>query len=100
VDYTQERWYAGNKRLQKDADQGLVTNEKTGENIAVTYKAENAYLVAAAPELLTALTALESQAHYMDNMQHSGLALYPMDWSKINDLCSQARDAIAKATGE
>lgn len=34
--------------------QGLVIDEQTGENIAVTYKKENARLVAAAPDLLKA----------------------------------------------
>ena len=45
-------WYAGN--MGNDT-QGLVCDENTGENIAVTYKAENAALVVAAPDLLAAL---------------------------------------------
>ena len=32
-------------------DQGLVIDEETGENIAVSYKKENAALIAAAPEM-------------------------------------------------
>ncbi len=32
-------------------DQGLIIDEQTGENIAVTYRAENAEIVASAPEL-------------------------------------------------
>jgi len=46
-------WYAGNN---SNDDQGLVIQEETGENIAVTYKAANARLIAAAPELLDILT--------------------------------------------
>lgn len=33
-------------------DQGLIIDEKTGENIAVSYDKANAPLIAAAPELL------------------------------------------------
>jgi len=33
-------------------DQGLVADENTGENIAITYKKADAKLIAAAPELL------------------------------------------------
>lgn len=39
-------------------NQGLVADENTGENIAVTYKTENAPLVAAAPELADMLDDL------------------------------------------
>lgn len=38
-------------------DQGLVIDE-SGNNIAVTYKSENANLVAAAPQMLEALREL------------------------------------------
>jgi hypothetical protein len=44
-------WYNATK---KDSLQGLVYDEITGENIAVTYDPENARLVAAAPDLLDA----------------------------------------------
>lgn len=44
------KWYFKDKSAQ-----GLVISEDTGETIAVTYKAENAALVATAPELLAAL---------------------------------------------
>ena len=36
--------------------QGLIYAEESGENIAVSYKGKNAYLIAAAPDLLQALT--------------------------------------------
>jgi hypothetical protein len=54
-------------------DQGLIIQENTGENIAVTYEAKNAALVAAAPELLeackAALSALESHQAYDKDMR-------------------------------
>lgn len=48
-------WYA---KKAGNYYQGLVIDEVTGENIAVTYKEENAALVAAAPALLNALERL------------------------------------------
>lgn len=47
------RWYA--ERKINIHDQGLVIDETTGESIAVTYKGENAPLIAAVPEMLDAL---------------------------------------------
>ena len=41
------KWYKAN--------QGLIADEETGENIAVCYKSANAGLIAAAPEMLEAL---------------------------------------------
>jgi hypothetical protein len=48
-------WYNATK---KDSWQGLVYDETTGENIAVTYNPDNARLVAAAPDLLAALEGI------------------------------------------
>lgn len=45
---TREHWYA----VKTGNHQGLVISEDTGENIAVTYKAENAQKIAAMPDLL------------------------------------------------
>jgi hypothetical protein len=45
-------WYTHSKKTNL---QGLVIDETTGKNIAVTYEVEDAPLVAAAPELLEAL---------------------------------------------
>lgn len=47
-------WYA----RKSSGDQGLIIEEDTGRNVAVTYDEKDAPLIAAAPELLTALTAL------------------------------------------
>jgi hypothetical protein len=40
---TNDKWYVANN---SNDTQGLVISEETGENIAVTYKAENAPLIA------------------------------------------------------
>jgi hypothetical protein len=46
------KWYA----KHNSNGQGLVIDESTGENIAVSYKAENASLIAATPEAIGLLT--------------------------------------------
>ena len=46
------------------SDQGLVISEQTGETIAVTYKAENALLLAAAPAMYA---LLERAAEYIQD---------------------------------
>ena len=60
-------WYSS----KTDSHQGLVIDEDTGENIAVTFKKENAQLVASAPKLLKAckiaLTAIEEAS--VDNIE-------------------------------
>jgi len=85
-------WYAA----KASGDQGLVIDEQTGENIAAVYKAENAALIAAAPELRTSLTAMVEHCTYMNNMQHAGQAMLPIDWSTLYDLQNKARAALAK----
>lgn len=49
-------WYAA--KTENIHDQGLVINEITGENIAVTYKSEHAPIIAASPELADMLDDL------------------------------------------
>ena len=49
------KWYT--KTDTKKDLQGLVIEEETGRNVAVTYNPEDARLVAAAPELLDTLRA-------------------------------------------
>jgi hypothetical protein len=46
-----QTWYTSSTA---EDTQGLIYNEKTGQNIAVCYQVENARLIAAAPELLEA----------------------------------------------
>jgi hypothetical protein len=50
--HTQMKWYTSSN---KDSLQGLVCDEITGDNIAVTYNPEHAYLVSKAPALFQAL---------------------------------------------
>jgi hypothetical protein len=47
------KWYTANN---SNDEQGLVIDESTGENIAVSYKAENASIIASAPEAISLLT--------------------------------------------
>lgn len=50
-----KQWYLANT----SNDQGLIADEQTGENIAVSYKKENASLIAASPDLLEAAKMVE-----------------------------------------
>ena len=49
------KWYTPTK---ENALQGLVIDEVTGENIAVTYDPKNAQKIAALPELIEALKSI------------------------------------------
>ena len=53
------RWYKAN--FTNKADQGLVADEITGENVAVVYKSENTNLIASAPEMYELLERLYEQ---------------------------------------
>jgi hypothetical protein len=70
-------------------DQGLVIEEETGRNVAVTYDKADARLVAAAPELLDRLI---EAADYIDDQ---GDEKDDDELHFINEL----RAAIAKALG-
>lgn len=75
-------WYVA--RMSNAHDQGLVIDEATGANIAVTYASKDTPLIAAAPELLAALEALVNCPDYAGIRTHEMRA---------------AHDAIAKARG-
>jgi hypothetical protein len=62
-------WYAN--RNSNDT-QGLIVNGDTGENIAVSYKAEHASLIASAPE---AIDLLKETLNTLDNMTIEEFAL-------------------------
>ena len=68
--------------------QGLVIDETTGENIAVTYKVENSALVAAAPDLRAARQALLDWGRNNTS---------PRDANTPHALLVAAREAIDKA---
>jgi hypothetical protein len=84
---TKHAWYVASTGNH----QGLVIEEKTGRNIAVTYDKADAPLIAAAPELLGALITMVEQAGcYMDDGEATDEEKAAMD---------AARGAIAKAKG-
>jgi hypothetical protein len=65
---TLDRWYT----TSKESDlQGLICNETTGENIAVTYKAENAIMVASAPEAVDLLAEVLEMLNNMTSKEFS-----------------------------
>lgn len=58
----------------------------------------NARLIAAAPELLSALERLSQKTRRANDIQHSGGKIEPEDWSELYALTNEAQAAIAKAT--
>lgn len=48
----EKKWYSTITNKGSAQEQGLIIEEETGNSIAVSYKPENAKLIAAAPELL------------------------------------------------
>jgi hypothetical protein len=91
-------WYSNSA----STGQGLVIDEETGENIAVTYKAENAPIVAAAPDLLEALEKAEkliaalNYAYYVTGTRKALDAVM----GETKPTLKPIRAAIAKAKGE
>lgn len=80
-------WYTTTESTDR---QGLVYDEVTGNNIAVTYDPKDAALVAAAPEMLKALEIIAS-------MQRCDAR----EWSElIYKAKDVAQHAIAKAKGD
>lgn len=62
VSSTSDTWYTNTK---PSATQGLIYNEETGANIAVSYDPKHANLIAAAPELLEACKAFVNRQGVM-----------------------------------
>lgn len=84
-------WYRAN---MGNGHQGLVVEETTGRNVAVTYEKEDAALIAAAPDMLEALQHI--QGHW-DAARGEGNEAYALDLAGCK-MCKQlVRDAIAKA---
>ena len=80
-------WYTKSKA---EDSQGLIIDETTGKNIAVSYDAKDAQLIAAAPDLL------EACQHLRASLQWQGGVRYIIKDADLEPL----RAAIAKATGE
>ena len=78
-------WYANTS-----GEQGLIYDENTGKNVAVSYSVEHANLIACAPELLFALEQLLSDVEYAQPQIKPGLI--------GNIQIRKAREAIEKAT--
>ena len=82
------KWYAANNA---NDTQGLVISKDTGENIAVTYKAEYAPIVAMAPEMLEILKDVIKIIK--DNPHLSGERL-----ARVSEVW-EAQEIINKVTG-
>lgn len=83
--HTQGPWYT----TTKDSDlQGRISSEVDGRSIAVTYATQDAYLIAAAPDLLEALKTLYPSAARRIGGTTDG-----------TPILAAAREAIAKAEG-
>jgi len=85
-------WY---KAHNCNNSQGLIIDEDTGENIAISYKVENAGLIAAAPDLLAACQYAE------DNLlaaHREGLITAPKNFMvQLNETRRLLQMAISKA---
>lgn len=71
-----------------DDSQGLVYDEQTGRNIAVTYDPKDAPLVAAAPELLE---VLENLLAAYDSQSMTPSNQYPPMWNNIRAIIQKAK---------
>jgi hypothetical protein len=81
-------WYASNT----GNDQGLVIEEDTGRNVAVTYDKADAPLVAAAPALL--LTA-RAYIELADELTRNGGRIELDEWPAIADALQAARGTVS-----
>ena len=82
--HTVATWYEGSTGTH----QGLIIENGTGKNIAVTYDKADAPLIAAAPELLNTLK------NYVDFFSGYVEYEYPMLWK---ELATKGQAAISKA---
>lgn len=78
-------WYPKITNTGTPHEQGLIIDGETGDNIAVAYDSKNTALLAAAPELLEALEAIESLP-----VDDNGERVIPAGF------LDKAREAIAK----
>lgn len=72
-------------------DQGLIIDDETGRNVAVSYEAKDAKLIAAAPELLEALKAIEG----MCNMPEVRKAMIKHEQAYYHKIMRQVAESIS-----
>lgn len=90
--HTPGPWYTTTK---KDDSQGMISQETTGKTIAVSYDSKDAAIIAAAPELLEALEALQACMIYRSTVEGD------LPWTvDVVDAMDKTRFAISKAKGE
>lgn len=89
-----KNWYTKTTNTGSPHEQGLIVDEKTGANIAVSYNPKHAALIAAAPDLLAAnVSASESLKHFIaTNLWPSGVC--------AADVYSILKEAEIKAGGK
>ena len=85
-------WY---KAKNSNDTQGLVIDEKTGANIAVTYDPKHSELIAAAPELADALEAMTE--NYINEVKEWGEANGEAVDLEMLPGVAEARAALKKA---
>ena len=84
---TERTWYAAKAG---NAHQGLVIDEKTGRNVAVSYDVADTAILAAAPGMLDALELAQATVERLQ--RHAP--------GSANGTLDVVRAAIAKAKGE
>jgi hypothetical protein len=93
-----------NKWTESRYEPNVIVDEKFEHVVATCTDAENTARILTAcnshDELVEALGDLESQAKYMNNMQHAGIKILPMDWSRLHNLGNIAAAVLAKVRGE
>lgn len=95
------RWYVG----KTGNHQGLVIEERTGRQVAVSYDKQDGPLLAAAPELVAALRETEAALTVAQSYWHAGRAGRDPDLAKVelqswHAAINHARAALAKAEGK
>ncbi len=92
-------------KIQRTDHTAASIRTESGISVATAFSSEfdqtkaNASLIAAAPELLEALARLEFAAQCRDNTMGDPSRLIQVK-AELASAARQARDAIAKATGE
>jgi hypothetical protein len=85
-------WYTASN---SNDSQGLVIDLETGKNIAVTYEAENAPIVAASPKMLDALHKAEQRIEQLCDIVNTLAGFRKV---RADDFAEEIREAIRKAT--